>query len=239
MTLEQACERHIVLLPGFMCDASLWDDMRESLAACGQLHFGDLSQDATIEDMARSVLNGAPDRFVLIGFSMGGYVAQHMALAAPQRVTGLVLLNTSGNGASEAQNIRSKEICDLARRAPFNGLPPSSIKQAIYVDGEEGSALVARIQAMVLRLGKETFLRQLALKREDSIARLAQIDCPTLVVTSRHNQLRTLEESEALAEGIRESSYEIIEDCGHMTPFEKPDALSGVISSWLRTLEAD
>src|SRR5258707_1063823 len=50
----------LVLLPGFMCDADLWSDMRSELAALGRAQFGNVYEDDTLEGMARRVLDAAP-----------------------------------------------------------------------------------------------------------------------------------------------------------------------------------
>jgi pimeloyl-ACP methyl ester carboxylesterase len=54
--------------------------------------------------MADAVLRQAPERFVLFGFSMGGFVAQAIALKAPERVLGLGLLNTSSRPQTERES---------------------------------------------------------------------------------------------------------------------------------------
>ena len=83
-----------VLIPGFMADASLWDDMASALGALGPLIHGDVSRAKTMAETARHVLAEAPEQFALLGFSMGGYIAREIARAAPERVQALVLVAT-------------------------------------------------------------------------------------------------------------------------------------------------
>ena len=83
--------RNLVLLPGFMCDSDLWRDVAPDLGKLGPLHYGNVYQDDTLEGMAEHVLSEAPERFVLIGFSMGGFVARVLTLMAPGRVTGVAV----------------------------------------------------------------------------------------------------------------------------------------------------
>ena len=87
--------RSLVLLPGFMCDAELWRDMVPDLEQLGSLLYGNVYQDHTLEGMARRVLAEAPERFVLVGFSMGGFVARVLTLMAPERVTGVAFIASS------------------------------------------------------------------------------------------------------------------------------------------------
>ena len=63
--------------------------------------------------------------------------------------------------------------------------------------------------------------------------RLADIACPTLVVAARGDRLRGIEDSRILAAGIPSARLEIMENCGHMTPLERPEALNALIVDWL------
>jgi len=81
-----------VLLPGFMCDTDLWADMAADLAKLGTVHYGNVYQDDTLEGMARRVLDESPDKFVLVGFSMGGFVSRVLTLMAPERVAGVAFI---------------------------------------------------------------------------------------------------------------------------------------------------
>src|SRR3546814_16448588 len=74
-----------------MCDADLWTEVTPLLAPGWNVVHGDLFHDDTIPAMAARVLAAAPERFVAVGFSMGGFAAREMALRAPGRVGGLAL----------------------------------------------------------------------------------------------------------------------------------------------------
>ncbi len=225
--------RNLVFLPGFMLNAALWDDMYSDLAALGKLHFGDLGQDDTLAAMADRVLADAPEKFVLFGFSMGGFVAQAMALKAPERVLGLGLLNTSSRPQSEQESAATLAQLALARAAPFKGLTSRALASSLHPDRAGDTVLLQRLQAMALHNGKQVFLRQLSTLRDGSYADLHRIQCPTLIVASDADRLRTVAESEEMARRIPAARVEIVRDCGHMTPLEKPQALSRIIGDWI------
>ena len=109
--------RTLVLLPGFMCDNDLWRDMVPDLGRLGQLHYGNVFQDDTLEGMAKRVLSEAPERFVLVGFSMGGFVSRVLTLMAPERVTGVAFV------ASRPANTR-RPSASAASRAPCPATNP-------------------------------------------------------------------------------------------------------------------
>ena len=91
-----------------MLDAELRGDMAGTLSERHKLFHGDLAEHDTIDEIGEGVLAAAPERFVLIGFSMGGYVARTMARRAPDRVQALILIATSGraDSARERRNAR-------------------------------------------------------------------------------------------------------------------------------------
>ncbi|MFC5473374.1 alpha/beta fold hydrolase [Paraherbaspirillum soli] len=228
-----AASHELLLLPGFMLDQTLWDDMRDGLSQLGRLHFGDLGQDDSIAAMATRVQQHAPPRFVLIGFSMGGYVAQEIMRQAPQRVIALALLNTSARGQSAEEIARNQAQIELAGRMPFKGLTRRTLASSVHPGRADDQALLDRIQAMALRNGKQVFIRQLSAVRSDGYAALHKIQCPTLIVASRNDQLRSVEEAEQMAERIADASLVVVENCGHMTPLEQPVQLLQILSDWL------
>ena len=90
---------------------------------------------------------------------------------------------------------------------------------------------------MALANGKDVFLRQLTTLCDGSHADLHLLRCPTLIVTSDADRLRSVEESEEMAARIPAAQFEIVSDCGHMTPMEKPQELYRIIRHWITTTD--
>lgn len=77
------------------------------------------------------------------------------------------------------------------------------------------------------------------LPRHSDTDRLNEITCPTLIVASADDRLRSLEEARELHAGIAQSTLEIIPHTGHMIPMEQPAALANVVKSWLGEIEPE
>jgi 2-succinyl-6-hydroxy-2,4-cyclohexadiene-1-carboxylate synthase len=101
----------LVLLHGFGGTHRAWDPVlpeldRERYSALVPDLRGHGTKSAvrpiSFDGCVADVLAAAPDEFVLCGYSLGGRVAQHVALAAPERVTRLVLVSTSGGIEDDA-----------------------------------------------------------------------------------------------------------------------------------------
>ncbi|WP_428675595.1 alpha/beta fold hydrolase [Reyranella sp.] len=225
----------LVLLPGFMCDSDLWRDVAPDLGKLGPLHYGNVYQDDTLEGMARRVLTEAPKRFVLVGFSMGGFVARVLTLMAPERVAGVAFVASSAREYSEAEHARRLQ----------GALPGDRLKRAnpgvalgLHPERERDPVLLDRMRDMQRRLGPEVRARQSALIRKDGYADLERITCPSLVVACRQDRLRSFEETERMAKHLPNARFEVIEDCGHMAPLEKPHELAALLTGWIETTTA-
>jgi len=221
----------VVLVPGFMLDRDLWSDVAPALDPFGPLIHSDPAAGSSITEMARLTLQQAPGSFVLIGFSMGGYVARDIVRIAPERVSCLVLIATSSRGDSASQARRKSQAADTMPTR-FGGVSRRSIRQSLARAREHDDALIERIHAMSVRLGGETFQRQASLSRDGDTDRLADIRCPTLIVAGRQDRLRSLDEAEELHHGISQSKLVVLE-VGHMIPLEAPGELASVLKSFI------
>lgn len=225
----------LVLLPGMMCDAGLWQGMLPQLNAIGPLTCGDLSQGESIEEMASMVLECCPPEFVLVGFSMGGFVAREIARRVPHRVQGLALIATSSAADSAMQSQFKAKVAETLQHASgeFRGLGHKAIKLSLSRRHEDDPQQVQQILEMSLRLGRETYIRQLLMARNSDAHLLADIRCPTLVVAADEDRMRSLAESQALCDAIPHAEFRLVEDSGHMLPLEQPQRLVEALTDWI------
>jgi len=213
-----------------MCDATLWSGMEADLARLGAVHYGNVYEDDSLDGMARRVLDESPERFVLVGFSMGGFVARVLALMAPQRVTGVAFIASSARGYSPQENAQRQAAAAGARvvRTSSRG-----IARGLHPDREGDPVLIGRLRDMQIRLGPEVHRRQAAIVRLDGYADLERIACPSLVIACRQDRMRSFDETERMARHLPRARFEVIEDCGHMAPLEKPGELAALLRTWI------
>ncbi len=216
-----------------MADQTLWDDLLPYLPPAEPVQFADLNTGTSIDAMADAVLAAAPPHFILLGFSMGGYVARAIAHRAPERVTALILVATSARPDRPVLVQQRVAAARHATVAAFHGLARGAIRASLHIDRADDTAMIERVRAMGARLGSDVFLRQTAVVRAGDVASLGQIACPTLVVAADGDQLRSVEEGREQADGIPGADFAVIEHAGHMLPLEAPAALGHIVSAWL------
>ncbi|MBI1397280.1 MAG: alpha/beta fold hydrolase [Betaproteobacteria bacterium] len=227
----------LLLVPGMLCDASVWSRQIEALEDIADCRVADATRDATMADLARRILHEAPfDRFALAGFSLGGYAALEIVRAAPERVTGLALLATSARTDTPERSDERRRFIELAERdSGFAPITRAMLASLVAPGRLADRALSRKIVEMARRVGAEAYVRQqrAILSRRDGLAVLPGIRCPSLVLCGRQDERTPYEANAEIAAGIPGARFEVVEDCGHMVTLEAPDAVSAAMRAWL------
>ena len=226
---------NLILVPGLLCDPDLWAHQTEHLADLADVQVADITGGGSVDDLAQQVLAEAPDTFALAGLSMGGYVVEAIMRAAPERVERLALLDTSGRADTDEQKEMRKNLLEASQSGGLEALTSVLLPAFVHPDRLGDTALVERIDAMTRRVGVEVFREQLPaiMNRPDSRPDFANYDLPTLVLCGRQDALTPLERHEEMAELIPGAKLAIIEECGHLTTMERPQATTALLRHWL------
>ena len=228
--------RVLMLIPGSLNDARVWEAQAAGLAAHAEIRIADITSQTSTVAMAEAVLAGAPARFALAGFSLGGYVAFEVLRQAGPRLTGLALISSSARPENpEAVPGREKMIALAQRDFPrmLAGMRPFMLA----ADNLGNADLNARLDEMMVAVGPATFVRQsrALIDRADSRALLCGIRCPTLIACGREDRVTPPALSEEMAAAIPNARLELIDNAAHMLPMEAPDTLTRLLTRWLDT----
>lgn len=236
MIQAPAVKTPLVLVPGLLCDALLWQFQIPGLCAVADCWVADPTRSATMQGVAAGILAAAPfQRFALAGLSMGGYVALEIMRQAPARVSRLALLDTSARPDTAEQSERRGAFIDLAERGRFMSVTDALLPMLVHSSRTGEAGLVATIKSMARNVGKDAFARQqrAIISRADSRAMLQDIACPTLVLCGRQDALTPLERHEEIADAIPGARLEVVGDCGHLSTLERPDEVNRAMGCWL------
>jgi 3-oxoadipate enol-lactonase len=217
---------------------------RYSMISIDNRGIGRSTSDArpTVEAMAADVLAVADaeglQRFHLVGHSMGGVIAQHVALIAPSRAATLALLCTFLRGkqgtmiapAMLGTAIRSRVGTRRMRRHAFLEL----VMPRDYLAAQDRDRLCADLSELFghdLADQPPIVMQQLrAMGRYDASSKLAQLGgIPTLVVSAAHDCIARPAYGRALAAAIPGAAYVEIPDAGHGLPIQKSDQVNRLL----------
>jgi pimeloyl-ACP methyl ester carboxylesterase len=225
----------LLLLPGLLCDETLWAHQIKALKGVAECHVPDLTRYDTMETLAQSVLASAPPQFALAGLSMGGYVAFEILRQAPERVTKLCLLDTSARPDSEEQKEKRRAFITMCHVGQFKGVTPRLLPMLINATRLQDKKVTDIIYGMAGHVGRDGFIRQQTaiMSRADSRPLLPLIHCPTQIICGHQDLLTPPEIMREIAAGIKGSKMDVIEDCGHLSPLERPEKVSEIMRTWL------
>jgi pimeloyl-ACP methyl ester carboxylesterase len=225
----------LVLLPGLLNTRRLFEHQIEALSDIADCIVPELWHHDTMGAMAKAVLAAAPQSFALCGFSMGGYVAFEIMRQAPERVERLALIDTQATPDSPESTSHRHGLMDQTHIGRFHGVQRSLLPQIVYNAHLDDPAVTQPILDMALEVGVDGFLReqQAIIARPDSRPLLVDIEIPAVVIVGRQDQATPLVRAEEMAADISTSRLVVLEECGHVSPLEKPDDISTALRRWL------
>lgn len=234
----------IVLLHGTSDSLHTWDGWTQVLRRQRRVirfdlpGFGltgpDLRADYSVAADVRFVLAALDqlgvERCVLGGNSLGGHIAWRTALAAPQRVGSLLLVDAGG------YPLPAQEVplaFRLARTAPMawlmdkllpRGVVLSSVRSVYGDTAKVTPELVDRYYDMSLRAGnRRALMQRLGVVGSDQSARIQELVLPTLVLWGDRDRLIPLRAGEQFARDIAGAQLVVFEGLGHLPHQENPD----------------
>jgi pimeloyl-ACP methyl ester carboxylesterase len=181
------------------------------------------------------------ERCVLAGNSLGGYIAWATALAAPQRVEKLILVDASGYPlASTSVPIGFRIAAMPGVNRLFESILPRRIVEAsvrsVYGDpGKVTEQLVDRYYELALRAGNRHALgrRFAVMLKEDDSKRIAAIRQPTLILWGGRDRLIPPAQAERFHKDIEGSELVVFDDLGHVGQEEDPQRTVAEVKRFL------
>jgi pimeloyl-ACP methyl ester carboxylesterase len=234
---------HLILVPGLICDATVWSHQAAGLSAIAEIVIADHSSLNSLPAMAGAILERAPQRFAIAGHSMGGRVALEVFRAAPERVRGIALLDTAStpfpSGTDGQREARQRfSLLEKSRTEGMRKMGAEWVLPMVHPDRRSDEALINDILEMIARKTPDIFAAQInaLLERPDARPLLGQIRCPALVLCGRQDFWSVLAHHEQMAAIVPNGRLVVVENCGHMSTMERPEEVTAAMREWLTSL---
>lgn len=225
----------LFMIPGTLCDATLFHHQIEGLKDLADCHVVDHSSSDDLRKVAENIIANIKGRFSLMGLSYGGIIAFEIWRQAPEKINKLILMNTNHRKPSDQTRANQQRFLGMSALGEFNEITTDFLKDAmLHPKHAQNKALRETVLQMAINTGKEAFFRQIKaqLNRPDSSPDLPNIKCPSLVITGRQDQVCTPAIHEEIARLIPNAQLEIVEECGHLSTLEQPLQVNQIIRNW-------
>lgn len=168
---------------------------------------------------------------VLVGHSMGGAIAQSLALKKPELVSGLVLVST---GAKLQVN---KDLLHKLSSAASTPAAVANIIKWSYAPGTDRKFLEKMKDELLKVRSSVLYGDFLACDNFDVTDQLADIKAPTLVLCGDRDKMTPIDLSKQLQSLIPHADLQLISEAGHMVMLEKPEEVAQAVTSFVHSLE--
>jgi 3-oxoadipate enol-lactonase len=246
----------IVLLHEGICDSRMWDRQWESYARSHRLlrldfrGFGrsplEPGRFASARDVLELMDRHGFDRAAVVGVSMGGRVAIEVAVAAPDRVSALVLVGSGLPGHDWSDEMKAaweeEEAAFLA--GDLDKAVEVSLRTWVAGPDREPEDVDADVRARVAEMQRRAYELQASIAEddeellvEDVADRLADVQAPTLVLVGEKDvpDIRTI--ADRLAREIPNARFERIANTAHVPSMERPEEFDGLVLGFLESVQ--
>jgi 3-oxoadipate enol-lactonase len=231
----------LVLIHSLGCDKRVWDAVAERLTGAATVIAYDIrghglsavDAEADLDRHAADALSMADGPLILCGLSIGGQIAMAAALTAPERVRGLVVMDSAARiGSAE----RYAERAEAVRHGGVETIADAQIERWFSAGFRiRNPGKVAALRAMLARQPPEGYLAGVrTLARTDLSERIGAIACPVLCLCGSEDASTPPEDMARLAAAIPAAAFHAIDGAGHLPPVEAPDAVADRLRAFLR-----
>jgi len=241
----------LLLVHGYPLDHTLWAHQVATLArwrriapdlrgaGASDAPAGGYSMASYADDLARLLDRLGVERAVVVGLSMGGYIAFELLRRHRQRVMGLVLVDSRADADGPEQRKGRDDMIELARSKGAAAIAERMVPRLLGRTTQQTQPnVVEQLRDMIGRCPVPGIVGALGAMRDrpDSTPLLPGIDVPTLVVVGAEDELTPPAMSRTMASAIPAATLTTIPGAGHLAPLEAPTAVTRVIAEFLEGL---
>ena len=229
----------VVLLHGWGIHSGVWEDVAEALYDHHRVTVVDLpghgfsralEAPRDLDELCQTVAAAAPAPATWVGWSLGGLVAQRLAVGAPERVSRLALVNSSPCFARRPDWSHAVALPVLRQFArDLRRDHRAALKRFIALEvhgSERASAQLHRLKAMLFQRGEPAMSALegglAILETADLRPDWSRIACPTLLLMGQRDRLVPAEAGAALVGRLPRGRLKVFERAGHAPFFSHP-----------------
>ena len=228
----------VLWIPGLGCDGDYYADIQSELPPELRGSIVDISEAQNLPEMTQAVISRLIGPTVLIGASMGGWVAQRVAAMAGQQVSTLVLLTTWARRPVALESYLNNALA-LMDACPAQPQQAREMTAKSFHPNTVTSIQIQRMMDMGNRVGPDTTRSHInAIFNEPSVVDFHnQIKAPALVFGASHDALIDRGEAQFIAQSLPDARLVVLE-AGHACVWEYPKLIADEMAAWIQNHES-
>ena len=223
----------LCLIPGAFCDESLFEETVLFLNKEISSSIYTINSPRSIKEAAISLDAKIGQPSFILGFSLGGWVAQEYAYRYPHKTKGLILVSTTKDTVSAGTKKAMALACNKLETIPLSEMI-SSLTES-YFDKSVDNKVTEKFSSMAQSVGASSAINQyqIILKQNEPVGGPDCSNIPTLILRGGCDKRNPPETQEKLKDQFTHAKLASIPNAGHFIPLEQPKVLAEIINAYL------
>ncbi len=225
------------LIPGVLCDETLFNKVIPNLNQNIATTRHSIAHFTSISDAVDSLNQNIDEPTFLLGFSLGGWVAETYARKHPNKTLGLILVSTPNSPIESKSEMAMSAVCQQLKNEPrsLENVLNESIKY--YFDQSVIGEIIQEYKSMATRVGAKSAIAQyqILINQKKRLAAPTDKNLPILLIHGNSDQRANMAQQEQLMQIYPQATITSIAHSGHFVPLEKPQAMAQAINDFLKT----
>ncbi|MEH6443249.1 MAG: alpha/beta hydrolase [Oceanospirillaceae bacterium] len=231
----------LYFIPGTMCNELLWSKLWPLLEKnCQLIHLAIPKEGSLTEVVAQLVLqikiSSQGEKFGLIGFSLGGYLASAVSLEFDSQLEKLMIIANTPKALPEKELMQRQRIISAVKSHGYHGINRSRVITFIDEKQHNNNALIELIQQMDNSFGAQELSHHIVAlsKRKDLCIELQHSKKNIWFCHGQSDHLIDPQRMQIMQAESACISLKEVPQCGHFLPLEQPIQLAKLIRDWLK-----
>jgi pimeloyl-ACP methyl ester carboxylesterase len=191
------------------------------------------SMDAYVDDLLALLDQLGIEQTIVGGMSMGGYILFALLRRAPERVKGVILIDTKASADDQTTLQKRRSLIEQVRSEGSREAADTS-KMLTERTHQDNPDLVDYVQGIMLSTPADGIIGalQAMIDRPDSTAMLPNINVPTLIIVGSDDPLTPPESAQKMQQTIPNVQLVVIDGAAHASNLERPEEVNRAILNW-------
>jgi len=228
----------LILSPGLLLTKRLYASLEDHLAGKYPVYHADTTGLDTITAMAERALDETDGSIIPVGLSMGGYITLEIARLAPERLKGLIIMDSNAAADTDEKREERRKLIAMSKIGRFKGVTSVLMPKFIAEQHLNDARITDAVIEMAGEIGRDNFAlqQQAIMSRRDQFDTLSGLSVPGLFIVGSLDLLTPPDQVREMAEAMPGSTYVEIEGSGHLPPLEAPTAVNIEVERFLSGL---
>lgn len=225
----------VVLLHAFPLDERMWAPQRQALAEeeVEAPNLYDL-EGSSLDVWAERLLGDVEGELVLVGASMGGYLALAMAASAPDRVRGLLLAGARPDADSPERRTARADTIALVEDQGAKGLWETMRPKLLAEDAPDDTVALARDSSLARSRDELIRAVEAIRDRRDSTALVDSLEVPVVFAVGAGDSFFPVDEARAAADRAKNGRVVVFDGSAHLPNLEQPEEFNATLRELLQ-----